>query len=212
MNLLIVAATELEIAPFLKDIKSKNRGIDILIGGVGMVATAYALGRKLSEKRYDAVINIGIAGSFDKTLELGAVVRVQSDAFSELGAENDQSFLSIDEMGFGKSVFNENAIPFLNLPSVIKLKCVNSITVNTVHGNQESIDRVSLRLNPEIENMEGASAFYAAQQRGIYSLQIRSISNLVEKRDRSNWQIDLAIHNINNWLIEFVSEVYQKNL
>jgi len=210
MNLLITAATEFEIAPFLEDIKSKPFEIDVLIGGVGMVAMAYALGRKLSEKKYDAVINIGIAGSFDKTLALGSVVRVKSDVFSELGAQNDQSFLSIDDMGFGASVFNENASPFLNLPSVINLKSVKSITVNTVHGNQDSIDWISERLNPEIENMEGAVVFYAAQQSDIYSLQIRSISNFVEKRDRSNWQIDLAINNLNNWLIEFVSDVYQK--
>lgn len=212
MNLLITAATKFEIAPFIEEKKSDFEDVDVLITGVGMVALAYALGKKLSEKRYDALINIGIGGSFDKTLPLGSVVRVQSDAFSEMGAQDGERFLTIDDIGFGKSTFYEHADPFLSLPSVLKLKPVTSITVNTVHGNQDSIARISARLNPDVENMEGASAFYAAQQNEIYSMQIRGISNYVEKRDRSNWQIDLAIQNLNRWLLEFVSEVYHKKL
>src|SRR5690606_15402489 len=153
--------------------KSKSDRIDILIGGVGMVAMAFALGQALSEKKYDAVINIGIAGSFDKTIALGTVVRVHKDQISELGAEDDQNFLTIEDLGLGKSIYHERPGPFSTLPSVSKLKTVNSVTVNTVHGNQESIDLLARRLHLEVENMEGASVFYAAQQHGIHCLEIR---------------------------------------
>lgn len=211
MNLLVISATEFEIAPFLKYIKSKAWAVDILIGGVGMISTAYALGKKLNEKKYDAVINVGIAGSFLRENELGSVLRVESDCFSELGAQNDEDFLSIDELGFGESTFNENASVFANLPSVLKLKKVKGITVNTVHGRQISITKIITRLNPEIESMEGASVFFAAEQAGIYSLQVRSISNFVEKRNRESWQMDLAINNLNQWLIEFFLELFTED-
>lgn len=206
MKLLVVAATRLEIEPFLQAIKSKPYSIDILIGGVGMVSMSYELGKKLALKEYDALLNVGIAGSFDPSIELGAVVRVENDIFSELGAEDDSSFLSIDDMGFGNSAYHANAAPFMKYHSVSALRGVRGITVNTVHGNSNSISKVLNRLKPEIESMEGAAVFYAAQEEGISCLQIRSISNWVEKRNRSSWQVELAIKNLNEWLIKFSTE------
>lgn len=35
-------------------------------------------------------------------------------------------------------------------------------------------------------------------------IQIRAISNYVEKRDKSKWNMPLAINNLNEFLIEFV--------
>jgi len=207
MNLLITAATELEIAPFLQVINSKPYAVDILISGVGMVPTTFTLTKKLSEKKYDAILNVGIAGSFSRDIMPGSLVRVQKDSFSELGAQNDSTFLSIDELGFGTSIYYEKAKPFLKYPLVTNLKTVEGITVNKVHGNETSINKVINRLNPEIESMEGAATFYVAQQLNIHSLQVRCISNFVEKRDRSNWQIDLAVQNLNNWLAKFISEL-----
>jgi len=208
MNILVVAATELEIDPYLKFLKSKPYSVDVLISGVGMVSTAFELGKKLAENRYGAMLNVGIAGSFDKEIELGSIVRVQSDSLSELGAQNNHEFLTIEKIGFGKSIYYENATPFLKYSTVSKLKVANGITVNTVHGNKEGIENIIKRLNPDTESMEGAAFFYAAQKSEIYALQVRSISNIVEVRNRSNWEIDLAIQNINNWLMEFTTEFY----
>jgi futalosine hydrolase len=55
--------------------------------------------------------------------------------------------------------------------------------------------------------MEGAAVFYVAQQEKIPALQIRAISNLVEKRNKDNWDIPLAIKNLNEWLILFSSSL-----
>jgi len=206
MNLLIVAATEQEVSPFLRGVIEKTPAIDLLITGVGMVSTAFKLGEKLSGNSYNAIINIGIAGSFDRSIPLGSVVRVQKDIFSELGAQDGEGFLSIKDMGFGDSEYYENADPFFKYRTVSSLKAVKGITVNRVHGNQKSIDSITSRLYPDVESMEGAAAFYAASMLSIYSLQVRSISNYVEKRNRSNWEIELAIKNLDNWLTEFVDE------
>src|SRR3546814_1131918 len=118
-----------------------------------MIAISYELGKKLALTKYDALLNVGIAGSFDPNLKLGTVVRVKSDVFSELGAEDDNNFLSIEDMGLGNSINHENALPFMQYDSVSTLKGVKGITVNTVHGNSNSIDIVSKRLKPEIESM-----------------------------------------------------------
>jgi len=205
MKLLVVAATLFEIEPFVKVSKS-HPSIDVLIGGVGMVSMAYELGKKLATNKYDALLNAGIAGSFDPSMKLGTIVRVESDVFSELGAEDDAVFLPIDDMGFGKCTYQENSASFMKYPSVSGLEKVKGITVNTVHGNVNSIVTISERLNPGTESMEGAAVFYAAQKEGISCLQVRSISNWVEKRNRTNWEIELAIKNLNEWLIRFSSE------
>jgi len=235
MRILIVAATEAEIPdliydlrpdnyrgtiydfqretrlPIRPDIKSENENLkcDILITGVGMVATALALGRHLANNTYDLAINLGIAGSFDRNIELGEVVEIIEDTFAELGAEDDEEFLPIDQLGFGKGTYYpEASIAGLGaLSSALDIKQATAITVNTVHGNEDSIKKVVERLNPQLESMEGAAFFYACQQFNVQSVQIRAVSNYVEKRNRDNWKIGLAIKNLNTFAVELLRAI-----
>jgi futalosine hydrolase len=204
-QILIVAATEAEIEP-LNTHFGEIKPFDVLITGVGMVATAYVLGRHLAVKKYDLIINIGIAGSFDRTITLGEVVEVIADELSELGAENDETFMPIAQLGFGESRYMASSALKYHTDS-IKLKTAHAITVNTVHGNDESIQKIATRLTPQLESMEGAAFFYACQKANVPCLQIRAVSNYVEKRNRDNWQIGLAIKNLNNFAIALLQEI-----
>jgi len=111
MRILVVTATDMEIAslvamlgdgsqsgPRLKSHTHAQHEIEVLTTGVGMVATAAWCSRALSRTQYDAAFNFGICGSFDPILELGQVVHVVSDRFAELGAEDDEDLLTIQEM------------------------------------------------------------------------------------------------------------------
>ena len=49
--------------------------------------------------------------------------------------------------------------------------------------------------------------FFAARQAGVPVIQIRAVSNYVEKRNRDNWQIDTAVTNLNGWLIRFLEKI-----
>ncbi|OKS88600.1 futalosine hydrolase [Mucilaginibacter polytrichastri] len=218
MHILIVAATRVEIGSLIETLESESgawstesdagsidavdkdlsfnigsKQIEILITGVGMVATAYALGTHLAVNKYDLVINLGIAGSFDRNIVLGEVVEIIEDTFSELGAEDDGRFLSLTNLGFGEITYKPNGHPFLNI------KQVKAITVNKVHGNEASIEKIAERLNPQLESMEGAAVFYACRQAGIACVQIRAVSNYVEKRNRDAWKIGLAVKNLNTF-------------
>src|SRR4051812_31459259 len=97
-QLLLVSATAFEIEPlvlFLREYRVPETGhfrygnldVEICITKVGMVNTAFELGKRVG-KRYDVVVNAGVAGSFGKQA-LGEVVNVTADCFSELGAEDD---------------------------------------------------------------------------------------------------------------------------
>jgi len=206
MKTLVVAATKDEVESTIDhfsctgDHFMESEKFDILITGVGMVATAFALGQHLS-KKYDVVLNVGIAGSFDRLISLGELVNVTEDTFSELGAEDHQDFISLPQLGFGENTFHslQNNIPHL--------KKVKGITVNKVHGNASSIAKIEELYQPQTESMEGAAVFFACQRMGIPVLQLRSISNYVEPRNRANWNIGLAIKNLNDWLIEYLAKI-----
>lgn len=202
MKLLIVSATRMEIAGWcahfaLPSVDFIQRpDFDVLVTGVGMTATAFRLGQTLS-KNYNLVLNVGIAGSFDQALPPGTLVQVADDTFAELGAENREEFISIDQLGFGKGTFKATNV-------IQGLTKVSAITVNKVHGNASSIEKIKGLFPVQVESMEGAAVFFACEQVSVPCVQVRCISNYVEPRNKDNWQIGLAIKNLNNWLISFI--------
>jgi futalosine hydrolase len=220
MKILVVAATREEVGILVDScqlsVVSDQRAetttqnpqptTDLLITGVGMTATAFALGRHLANNRYDLAINLGIAGSFDRNIPLGEVVEVVQDAFTELGAEDDNRFIALDALGFGQTVYKTSA-RVADFYTGHKLWPVTAATVNTVHGSTTSIEQLHRRATPQLESMEGAAFFYACEQAGVPALQIRAVSNYVEKRNRDAWKIGLAVKNINNFAVSLLSSL-----
>lgn len=208
MKILLVAATRAELALLAEHFSLPEKdfmttpAFDVLITGVGMTATAFALGQHLS-KNYGLVLNLGIAGSFNRSIPLGALVNITTDSFYELGAEDKNDFLTIETLGFGKSTYTANN----NLlhDALSALPKVTGITVNRVHGNAESIARALKTTEPTTESMEGAAVLYCCEKAELPCLQIRSISNYVEPRNKENWKIGLAIKNLNDWAIGFLT-------
>lgn len=165
MKILLVSATEAELEPF-ETIWFRKNQVDRLVSGVGMVATAHSLTRELQSKSYDLAINIGLAGSFDRTFKLGEVVRVVEDIFSELGAEDGENILSLKEMGLSGTDILLNLDETMN-PHVNKFRKVRGITVNTVHGNEQSIETIQKRLHPQVETMEELHFFTCAEKKAF---------------------------------------------
>ena len=212
MRILVVAATAAEIAPFAARLRhAANRtqrvvsyngaghDVDILVSGVGMVAAASWTSRELSRQPYDLALNLGVCGSFSRTLAPGTAVHVISDCLPELGAEDGDAFLSVQQMkllGSDEFPFKRGRLVNASPPgnrALDRLRTVHGITVNTVHGNDRSIARVVEGFKPEVESMEGAGFMYACLIQGIPFAQVRAVSNIVERRNRSAWKLDLAI-------------------
>ena len=182
MNVLIVAATKSEIT------SDKISDLPILITGVGMVNTAINLTKELNINDYDLVINMGVAGCFSDEIRIGDVVEVVEDCFSEIGFEDGEYFSEFSDFEIKTKYKVEEKT---------RLRKVKGITVNTVHGNEHSTHNIIERLHPDIESMEGATVFKVCEEMKIPCIQIRSISNKVEKRNKENWNLDLAISNLN---------------
>ncbi len=215
MRILVVAATRAEIDTLVAGLRFESeedsrvsrytRGahrVDVLTAGVGMVATATWCSRVLATEHFDMALNLGVCGSFDRTLAPGSVVHVVSECLSELGAQDDGAFLTIQELkllGDDEFPFQggrmRNVAPPPN-PVLRRLPSVDGITVNTVHGNEQSIAAVVARFRPQVESMEGAAFMYACLIHRIPCAEVRAVSNVVEKRNRGAWRIAEAIRGL----------------
>jgi futalosine hydrolase len=219
MKILIVSATKLEVAPLLDQMEAsrhfgtnqmscmyKKLEIDFLITGVGMVTTAYYTGKVLNDT-YDLAFNLGICGSFNKNLEIGSVVNIYEDCFSELGAEDGEAFLSLEDLKLeGLTKISNTKYGALNQVMELLPK-VTGITVNTAHGNETSIEKVFQKFHPYVESMEGAAFMFVCENEQIPYMQIRAVSNFVELRNKDNWNIPLAIKNLNNKVVEILDSL-----
>jgi len=219
-KILYVAATSSEadalrkikdIVPFSEGYRLGNCEIHILIGGVGSVATAWAMKQwiSLNEKPHLAV-NAGIAGSFKDAYSIGEVVMPQSDCFADSGIEDGDKFLTLSEAGLCRA----DEFPFKNgllyannkYCDRVKdfLKPVRAITLNTATGSEETRNKLMKKFNPDIETMEGASFFYICTKENIPFLALRAISNKVGPRDKSKWDIALALDNLSETLYKII--------
>jgi futalosine hydrolase len=216
MRILLVVATEPEIAPLLRRLqhvsgnerfrtyRMNNAELHVAISGVGMVSTAAETAFHIGKSSYDLLINAGICGSFKREIQLGEVVKVVSEFQPELGAEDHDEFISVFDLG----IADKNRWPYRNGWMELSTRCDNfsslrkckSVTVNTVSGDQQTVDHLIASIAPDVESMEGAGFIRAALMTDIPSVQIRAVSNYVEPRDRSKWDIPLAINNLNEAL------------
>lgn len=210
MNRLIVAATALELRGLANVPVNAGPGTlirgdkaDFLIAGVGQAIMAYHLGCIFKEKKYDESLNIGICGSFSKDLQPPAPVAIVQDCFADLGAEDDESWLDVFTMGLAdadEKPFSNGFLKPENINAFQHLKKVNGITVNRASGNEVTIEKIRKYYDADVETMEGAAFYYACMINDIPCLQVRTVSNFIEKRNRSNWKIEEALNNLHSLL------------
>jgi futalosine hydrolase len=213
MRFLLVTATDLELAPLVarltpapplservRAFTHASHQVDVLTTGVGMIATATWCATVLTRQRYDLAINLGLCGSFKPAYPPCTVVNVVADSIPELGAEDDRQFLTVQQLGLlgadeppfrGGRLVNPN--PAVN-DVIAGLPAVTGITVNTVHGNDTSIACVVARVAPDVETMEGAAFMYACLVADAACAQVRAVSNVVERRNRSAWKLPEAVN------------------
>ncbi len=225
MKILLVAATNFEIGPLLQSLKEYERQpmhyrldgitLEVLITGVGLPLAAFALGHRLANRSYDLLLQAGVGGAIDRTIPLGSVVQLISDCFADLGVEEaDGSFTSMHEMGLvpaDQFPFKSGRLWLSMEEAPSFLPTAHGVSVNRVHGAEDTIEAFKKKYAfAQVESMEGASFCYAALQHGIKAIQIRAISNYVERRQRENWELEKAIENLNSILLEMIQSLAEQ--
>jgi futalosine hydrolase len=228
MKVLVVSATQLELAPTLKRLgvsfSSASAGAvasvalgdvaqcDFLITGVGQFLCGVQLVQHLSAYSYDFVVHVGIAGSFTENVPKRSRVVVSREVFGDLGAEDNGSFLSIQQMGLlapDEPPFKDGALhaPEVSLASLRDIPRVLSVTVNRVLSEERSIEWIRSTFSPSVVHMEGAALFYVLLARNVPFVSLRTISDLVGPRNKSSWDIAGAVSELNELLAEVLAEL-----
>ena len=96
-RILLIAATLIEINPFLQEwkkgtIEMNGWELDVLITGIGLTATTYSLSKQIQSRKPDLIIQAGVGGCFDRTRPLGEVVVVKQEAIA------DQSVIELNQL------------------------------------------------------------------------------------------------------------------
>jgi futalosine hydrolase len=224
-KVLLVTATGFEVEPTLAHFGCSAAGLkglgisgtlaesenfDCLVTGVGQLQCAAHLAMSLAAKRYEYVVQAGLAGSFSSRLPKRSVVRVREELLGDLGAESGDTFLDIVEM----NLLPDNGTPFssgvlkVSEPACavkLNLEGVRSVTVNRTLADPRSIEWVRRRFAPDIVNMEGAALFYTCLLHGVQFIELRAISDMVGPRDKSSWDMSGAVHALNEHVITLLS-------
>ena len=214
MNCLVIAATPIEIRPLLEKLKEGNIPIsnsiqlDVLITGIGLLATSYSLQKQIQLKRPDLIIQAGVGGCFDKKMKLGRVFIIKKEAIA------DQSVVELNAL---KTLFDLDLVPANQPPyqkgwlvnphpivKKLKLPKVTGVSVNEITTQLQKVRFYKKQFNPLIESMEGAALHYVALQEDIPFIQLRSTSNYIVERNKKNWNMPAAIHSLNQSLLNLL--------
>ncbi|MBN1387673.1 MAG: futalosine hydrolase [Bacteroidales bacterium] len=214
-TVLITAATvrETECMNKVNAGRFKNKA-PLLISGIGPVSTVYAIMNYLAHNgKPDLLINIGIAGSYTGNLPVGTVVVPVSDMFADLGVCDGKNFIPLSRAGIKDDDDNYTPTGIFHADQEIVQKLaaylspVKAVTVSTATGSAEIREAIRSEHNPDIESMEGAAAYYVCNKQGIPCIGIRAISNMVGPRNKSLWDIDLALEQLEQALVNHFNAI-----
>ncbi len=216
MKTLICTATSLELSGIFPSISSseietagssfEKDGIFFLVTGIGVLNSYASLVQFHLSTPVDRVLQIGIAGAYagarDEVKILGTPVIINKEVVADLGAEDSDTFLSLNDLDLGGQEYYEgrnlNIFDDLFGDSLKALPVVTGATVNTATGKEATGIIRAEKYGVEVESMEGAGALKFGEDFGIPVLQIRSISNIATTRDRESWDIIGAIKSLMN--------------
>jgi futalosine hydrolase len=216
MQILLAAATKFEIQPAIDFLlESRTPSLSTLITGIGILPTTWSFMRQIDRNRPDLIIQAGIAGCFSKNRH-GDVFAIRDETLADLGVWEDQQFKTPFDLGLAdpdQPPFTAGRLinPYQTLLTLTGLEPVSAITVNEISTNPDRIDRYRENTSASIESMEGGALHYIGLQEGIAFLQLRSVSNDIGIRDKSKWNVPLAIQRLNDHLIRLLQALDHKD-
>jgi futalosine hydrolase len=220
MRVIITAATHGEWMPSFQKINPKYVGnnkkfsVGFHESGIGMLASSVSLMKMFVQETPTLIIQVGIAGCFDKKIPLGKVFAVKDDFAGDIGVMENKVWKDLFDMKFDKpndAPYEKKSLPnpWLKQYNVLNLPTKKSVTVNTISTEKNKIALFSERYKAVLETMEGASLHYIGRDLTIPFIQLRAVSNYVGVRDKSKWKIQEAIYNLNETLIEYLDALYK---
>ena len=208
-----------------------DRPVKAVAAGIGQANTAHALTSMLEYGPGGLVILAGCAGAYPGSgLKVGDVAVATQESYVQLGAQTPDGFMGLEEMGLPTLVAGGDpyfgAYPFSDeFHSELKVAAERSrfvsskaskarpklhfgpfLTVSTVTGTTAAGKELFGRYGAVCENMEGAAAAQLCTMYGVPCIEVRGISNIVEDRDRSKWEVAVASRNCVELIKNFIGQ------
>lgn len=198
--------------------------------GIGKASAAAAVTELLLTEHPDALLVFGCGGAYPGSgLANGDLALATGETFADEGVLAPEGFLDLSSIDLpmteaaGRPLFNH--IP---LDSILSKELFPTLeaearrmghraaqgpfaTVSTCSGTDASGADIARRTGALCENMEGAAVALACARREVPCVEVRSISNLVEDRDRSRWELRLASENAQQAVLALLASWPQKD-
>jgi futalosine hydrolase len=196
-----------------------GRELLLAVTGIGKVNAASSVTLLLERFTPALLINTGCGGAYPGApLAVGDLAIAESECFADEGVQTPQGWRGLDLIGIpvchsgDEAIFNR--IPISPAPAAAALRfaadrgiAVNAghfLTVSTCSGTSSHGDELLRRFPGICENMEGAAVAQVALIYGVPLLEVRGISNMVEDRDLSRWDLETAVTRVQQFVAAYV--------
>ncbi len=187
--------------------KLYGNNIYLTHSGIGKAAAAATAITLLSNCQPKALWLFGCGGAYlNSGLTIGDLALANSEVFGDEGVATDKGFCDFAGMGipmrqtsgqfFNTWPVNQQlhnwAQPLLEKHAEntgTTLRSGTFVTLSTCTGTTAKATEIENRTDGICENMEGAAVALACQQLKVPLLEVRGISNMVEDRGASRWDL-----------------------
>lgn len=190
--------------------KAEFNSIEIILAltGIGKVNAAIMATQSIERYRPSLIINTGCGGAYCHSgLSVGDLAIATAEVYGDEGVLTVGGWHTLEIIGIpsverkGNRYSNEFPLSMelaaksFQLASSLGLpvKRGKFITVSTCSGTKARGDELERRFSGICENMEGAAIAHTAVLYDIPLLEVRGISNMVEDRDISRWDIPRSV-------------------
>ena len=189
--------------------KLADHEICLAHSGIGKAAAAATAVTLLSNCRPEALWLFGCGGAYlGSNLAIGDLALASAEVFGDEGVATDKGYADFATMKLPMRQTSDSGHFFNIWPVNQELhdwaqtqltehaaaagKALGSgafVTVSTCTGTEAKATEIENRTHGICENMEGAAVALACQQLAVPLLEVRGISNMVEDRDTSRWDL-----------------------
>ena len=196
-------------------------GLELFIAQTGLgKANAACAATVLCERLApELLINTGCGGAFPGFgVGVGDIAVADSECFADEGVLTPDGWRGLDLIGIplyegrGERVYNRVPLPPEPARRALEHAAAEGfvaalgpfLTVSTCSGTSRRGEEMLRRFPGICENMEGAAVAHVALIYGVPCLELRGISNMVEDRDMSRWDLKRAVAEVQRFLLGFL--------
>ena len=222
--LLLITATRMEAAPLhaalrwqpevfaLGELYRCSSLSDVYLAhlGIAKVNTAAGLAVAISQLHPRAVLQFGIGGAYTGSfLSIGMIAAACEEWHIDTGVHTPQGWQDMRQLGFSLWGDYYNCFPTdAELTAQICAKSgapsLRFATAEAVTGDFALSFALQERLDVAVESMEGAAAAQVCTALAVPFAELRAVSNIVGERDKSAWNIPLAVRRVNEAMLAWL--------